>query len=39
MEGRTGTYRTPVWSSAVIRREEMMNRNLGERVHRDDITE
>ena len=26
------TYRTWVWSSAVTRREEMMNRNLGERT-------
>ena len=29
------TYRTWVWSSAVTRREEMMNRNLGERTTRD----
>ena len=29
------TYRTWVWSSAVTRREEMMNRNLGERADRD----
>jgi hypothetical protein len=29
------TYRTWVWSSAVTRREEMMNRNLGERTIRD----
>ena len=30
------TYRTWVWrSSGVTRREEMMNRNLGERTHRD----
>nr|WP_173051598.1 hypothetical protein [Arthrobacter sp. J3.40] len=29
------TYRTWVWSSAVTRREEMMNRNLGERTDRD----
>ncbi len=29
------TYRTWVWSSAVTRREEMMNRNLGERTNRD----
>ena len=27
------TYRTWVWSSAVTRREEMMTRNLGERVN------
>ena len=26
------TYRTWVWSSAVTRREELMNRNLGERT-------
>jgi len=26
------TYRTWVWSSAVTRREEMINRNLGERT-------
>ena len=29
------TYRTWVWSSAVTRREELMNRNLGERTSRD----
>jgi hypothetical protein len=29
------TYRTWVWSSAVTRREELMNRNLGERTNRD----
>ena len=33
------TYRTWVWSSAVTRREEMMNRNLGERVDRDSSSE
>ncbi|BCW77853.1 hypothetical protein NicSoilB11_41780 (plasmid) [Arthrobacter sp. NicSoilB11] len=26
------TYRTWVWGSAVTRREEMINRNLGERT-------
>ncbi len=33
------TYRTWVWSSAVTRREEMMTRNLGERVNRDSSSE
>jgi hypothetical protein len=33
------TYRTWVWSSAVTRREELMNRNLGERTNRDSNTE
>jgi hypothetical protein len=33
------TYRTWVWSSAVTRREEMMNRNLGERTNRDSSSE
>jgi hypothetical protein len=33
------TYRTWVWSSAVTRREEMMTRNLGERVERDSSSE
>ncbi|WP_395405681.1 hypothetical protein ACHMXB_22360 (plasmid) [Arthrobacter sp. UC242_113] len=32
------TYRTWVWSSAVTRRKEMMNRNLGERTNRDSNT-
>ncbi|MET3949155.1 hypothetical protein ABIB49_003883 [Arthrobacter sp. UYCu512] len=32
-------YRTWVWSSAVNRREEMMTRNLGERVNRDSSSE
>ena len=29
------TYRTWVWSSAVTRRKELMNRNLGERTSHD----
>jgi hypothetical protein len=33
------TYRTWVWSSAVTRRDEMMNRNLGERADRDSNSE
>jgi hypothetical protein len=33
------TYRTWVWSSAVTRRDEMMNGNLGERVYRDSSSE
>jgi hypothetical protein len=33
------TYRTWVWSSAVTRREDMMNRNLGERADRDSNSE
>ncbi|HET7140311.1 MAG TPA: hypothetical protein VFI36_09135 [Arthrobacter sp.] len=39
VEGRAGPLPDLVWSSAVTRREEMMNRNLGERVHRDSNTE
>jgi hypothetical protein len=33
------TYRTWVWSSAVTRREDMMDRNLGERADRDSNSE
>ena len=33
------TYWTWAWSSAITRREEMMNRNLGERTNRDSSCE